>query len=334
VLAEGHAATAHEFDPRSNAIRHTQVEIDRRRANEESSPILKDTFRRRARLRLNEMPSNNRFAVSSRCKLLADEVFELSRDLAEDAKPHDALFFAEKVKDAEVAVTRAQQQFPDDPDFIQVEAHLRDILDQENRALSALERAWAAGPRGSGTALRIAQIYQARGRSEDAHKVLMDALNRNPDDKSVHHAIAIHYLQQPDYDQAAIENHLRKSFSSEDHNFEERYILAQFLFLKGDVEGSAALFDLIDRRAPESFRRAAPRKDTVITSRLPRYSGRVESMKEKFLFIRSGSYPRHIFAHYLFIDPDVLESLSIGQEVNFRMRFNRQGATAADIRSA
>jgi cold shock CspA family protein len=162
----------------------------------------------------------------------------------------------------------------------------------------------------------------------------MDALNRNPDDKSVHHAIAIHYLQQPDFDQAAVENHLRKSFSSEDHNFEERYMLAQFLFLKGDVEGSAALFDLIDRRAPESFRRAAPSKETVITSCLPRYSGMVESMKEKFLFIRSGSYPRHILAHYWSIDPDVLESLSIGQEVNFRMRFNRQGATAADIRSA
>jgi cold shock CspA family protein len=55
-------------------------------------------------------------------------------------------------------------------------------------------------------------------------------------------------------------------------------------------------------------------------------------MREKFLFIRSGSYPRHIFVHYSFIDLDILESLSIGQEVNFRMRFNRQGAIAADIK--
>jgi thioredoxin-like negative regulator of GroEL len=183
------------------------------------------------------MPSNNRFAVSSRCKLLVDEVFELSREIAEDAKPHETLYFAEKVKDAEDAVARAQQQFPDDADIIQVEAHLRDVLDQENRALSALERAWAAGPRGAGTALRIARIYQARGRSDDAHKVLMDALNRNPDDKSVHYAIAMHYLQQSNYDQASVEHHLRKSFSTEDHNFEERYMLAQFLFLKGDIDG-------------------------------------------------------------------------------------------------
>jgi hypothetical protein len=38
----------------------------------------------------------------------------------------------------------------------------------------------------------------------------------------------------------------------------------------------------------------------------------VESIKEKFLFIQSGAYPRHIFAHYSYIDPDILEFLSIG----------------------
>jgi hypothetical protein len=55
-------------------------------------------------------------------------------------------------------------------------------------------------------------------------------------------------------------------------------MLAQFLFLKGDVEGSATLFDQIDRRAPENFRRTAPRKETVITARLSQYSGMIESI--------------------------------------------------------
>jgi cold shock CspA family protein len=332
VFAEAHATTAHALDPRSKAIIHTQAEIDRRRANEETSLLLKDTFRRRARAKLNEMPSHDRFATSSRCKLLVDEVAELSRGLTENTKQHEAIFFAEKVKDAENALARAQQQFPDDADIIQVEARLRHELDQEGRALMALERAWAAGPRGSGTALRIARVYEAHCRSEDAQKVLMDALARNPDDKSVHQAIAMHHLQKTKYDESIVEDHLRKSFSSEDQNFEERYIYAQYLFLKGNVEGSATLFELIDRRAPESFRRTAPSKDTVITARLPRYSGTIESMKERFLFIRSGCYPRSIFAHYSYIEPDVLESLTIGQQVNFWLRFNRAGPTAVDIK--
>ena len=97
---------------------------------------------------------------------------------------------------------------------------------------------------------------------------------------------------------------------------------------------AASGFDQIDRRAPENFRRTVPRKETVITARLPQYSGMIESIKEKFLFIRSGSYPRRIFAHSNYIDPDILEFLSIGQEVYFNMRFNRQGPTAVDVRSA
>jgi hypothetical protein len=90
---------------------------------------------------------------------------------------------------------------------------------------------------------------------------LIEALTRNPDDKSVHQAIAIHYLKQTDYDSSVVEHRLRRSFSAEDHNFEERYMLAQFLFLKGDVDGAVTLFDLIHRRAPDNFRRTAPRKD-------------------------------------------------------------------------
>jgi tetratricopeptide (TPR) repeat protein len=242
TAAEEYLNIAHELDPRSKAIIHTQAEIYRRKANEESSPILKDTLRRRARAKLNEMSSTDRFAISSRCKLLVDEVSELSKGLAEDTKQHEAMFFADKVKDTEIALARAQQDFPDDADIIQVEARFRQELDQEDRALRALERAWKAGPRGSGAALRIARIYEARGRLEDAYKILLDALARNPDDKLVHHAIAMHLLRRPEYNEGMVEDHLKKSFSSEDQNFEERYIYAQYLFLKGDIEGSATLF--------------------------------------------------------------------------------------------
>jgi len=69
---------------------------------------------------------------------LVDEVAELSRNLPDDAKAHDALYFADKVKDAEGALLRAQQEFTDDADIIQVEARLRHELDQEDRALKAL----------------------------------------------------------------------------------------------------------------------------------------------------------------------------------------------------
>jgi cold shock CspA family protein len=330
--AERHAADAHNLEPKNNSIVHTQAEIDRRRANDETSTILKESLRRRVRARLAELPQNDRFTVSSRCKLLVDEVEDLSHTLADDAKPHDALFFAEKVRDAEMAIMKAQQEFPDDADIIQVEARLRNELDQKDKALRALERAWAAGPRGSGLAIRVAKIYQARDRDADAEQILKEALGRNADDRQAHQVLALHYLKQPSFDRDLVEQHLRNSFAPGDQNFEERYVLGEFSFYRGQPQRAAELFDFIDAKAPPSFRRVAPRKESVITALLGRYSGTVQDMKPQFFFIRTGSYPNSVFAHNSTVDSDVRSELSIGSDVNFRIRFNRAGPCAVDVR--
>lgn len=330
--AERLAAIARELEPNNRAIIHTQAEIDRKRANAEPSSFLRESLRRRVRVRLDEMRSNDRFATSTRCKLLVDELSDLKGSLTDDPKPRDALFFAEKVRDTEVALLRAQQNFPDDADIIQVEARFRqEINDDQDRALKALERAWAAGPRGSSTAIRIAEMYDGRSRSDEAFKVLKEALARSPDDKQAHQAMAMHYLARGEFEAAIVEDHLRRSFSAEDHNFEARFNLAQFLFLQGEIKAADQLFGDIDKRAPEGFRRITPSRDNIFTARLPRYTGTVESLKERFLFIKSPQYMRDIFAHRSSSNPDVFDELAIGQEVNFKVRFNRQGPMAIDL---
>jgi hypothetical protein len=103
------AGEAHGLEPRNKTIVHSQAEIDRKRANVEESDLLKDSLRRRARERLNEMPANDRFATSSRCKLLVDEVVDLAARADATGSSHDAVAYAEKVKAAESAILRAQQ---------------------------------------------------------------------------------------------------------------------------------------------------------------------------------------------------------------------------------
>jgi cold shock CspA family protein len=65
---------------------------------------------------------------------------------------------------------------------------------------------------------------------------------------------------------------------------------------------------------------------------LGRYSGMIDSMKPKFFFIRSGVYPNSIFAHNSTVDPDVMSDLSMGRDINFRIRFNRAGPVALNIK--
>lgn len=329
--AERRANEAHIIDPKNTAVIHTQAEIDRIRATKVDSPLLKDQLRRRARERLNSLSNNSRFAASSRCKLLVDEIVELNRDLSDDAPEHQAMFFAEKIRDAETRIRQAQQQFPDDPDIIQVEARFREEIDQEDRALRALEKALRLNPKGSGAAIRVARIYRSRDRAIEALKVLKEALTSNPDDKAVHAELARHYLAENSNDNDLIESHLRRAYSTGDANYEARFELAQFLFVRGEAGKAATLFEEIDAKSPATFRPVANRENSF-TRRIPEQTGYVQSISGHMFFIRSGSYSKEIFSHKSSLAQGDFEDLSIGANVRFQVRFNRKGPVAVSVK--
>lgn len=331
LLAEEYADIAAGMEPRNLVFVHTQAEVARKRANLETSPVLKEQLRRRTRAFLGKM-SRDRFSVSSRCKLLVDEISDLSRSLLDHERESEDRFFAEKLKEAESTISAAHQEFPEDAELFEIEARLWNEMKDNDRALKALERAWKKVPRGTGTAIRLGKLYSSAGRSEDQYVVLKEALDRDPEDKAIHFAMAMHILERKDFDHASAKRHLVTSFSVGDQNFEPRYILAQLLFAEGQVEKSIDLFAEIYKRAPGSYRRFPPRYDNLITENLPDYSGSIDSVREGFYYIRSGAYPKTIFAHRSSFDDRSLDKVELGQEVNFRIRFNRGGPVAVNVR--
>lgn len=331
--AEQLAARASAMSPRNPTFLHTQAEVARKRAVAEGSPVLKAQLRRKARSFLDRMPKDDRFTVSSRCKLLVDEVADLGDSLSDGEHLSEDQFFAEKLQDAESALDRGQQEFPNDAEMYEIEARLWGEIKDKGRVLGALERAWARGPRGNGTAIRLGKIYAAAGDAARQLAILKEALQRRPDDKPTHFALALHLLGDPAADLRLIESHLRQSFSSDDQNFEARYTLGEFLFLKGDVQGTMDTFADIAKRAPREFRRQAPRQETAVTARLPLYSGTIEAVNEGgFCFIRTGSYPRPVFAHWSSFSTEDQGHIEVGRQVVLRIRFNRSGPTAVEVR--
>ncbi|NTF55017.1 P-loop NTPase [Rhizobium rhizogenes] len=328
--AERQANEAHKIDEKNTAVIHTQAEIDRIRATKVSSALMKDQLRRRARERLNSLSNNSPYAVSSRCKLLVDEIVELKRDLHDDGPEHEAIFFAEKTQEAENRIRLALQQFPDDPDIAQVEARFREEMDQEERALRALERALRLNPKGSGAAIRVARIYRSRHQSDAALRVLTEALASNSDDKALHAEMAKHHLSEASADDDVIESHLRRAFSTGDGNFEARFELGQFLFSRGEMVKAAALFEEIDKKAPQTFRPVANREN-LFSKRIPMQAGYVQSISGHMFFVRSGAYPKEILAHKASIAVGDFEDITVGTNIRFTVRFNRKGPVATSI---
>jgi Tetratricopeptide repeat len=330
--AERLAELASSMDPGNPVLIHTQAEVARKRANREHSPVLKEQLRRHTRGFLEKMPRANRFRASTKCKLLVDEVADISASLSETEKESEDLYFEEKLRETEAALASAQQDFPDDAGMIETEARLWDEMKDKARALRALERAWKKMPKGSGTAVRISKIYAAAGRLADQLTVLRDALDRDPDDKAAHLAMATYLLRKSPPEFSAAEGHLRASFAVGDHNFESRFALAELLFAQGQVDKAVVSLDDINRRAPPAFRRFAPRNDSAVSELLPGYEGVIEEIREGFCFIRSGAYPNKIYAQNSAFTEIERDDIEIGREVDFRIRFNRKGAVAVEAR--
>jgi tetratricopeptide (TPR) repeat protein/cold shock CspA family protein len=328
--AERRANEANKIDEKNTAVIHTQAEIDRIRATKVTSALMKDQLRRRARERLNMLSNNSPYAVSSRCKLLVDEIVELNRELRDEGPEHEAVFFAEKTQEAENRIRLALQQFPDDPDIAQVEARFREEINQEERALRALERALRLNPKGSGAAIRVARIYRERTETGAALRVLTEALATNPDDKGLHAEMARHHFSEVSADDDVVESHLRRAFSTGDGNFEARFELAQFLFYRGEMVKSAAFFEEIDKKAPPTFRPVASREN-LFSKRIPTQTGYVQSISGHMFFVRSGAYPKEIFAHKASIAQGEFEDVTVGTNLDFCVRFNRKGPVATAI---
>lgn len=75
-----------------------------------------------------------------------------------------------------------------------------------------------------------------------------------------------------------------------------------------------------------------PKTEDVVTLKLGTYTGSVDSVHDRFLFIRFGGYKTSIFGHIDGLVDMRPEDVSVGMNVSFRLRFNRRGPVAVQIR--
>lgn len=317
--------------PEKKAIRHTQAEIYRKQANAADSALMRDTLRRRARETLRELPARDAFAQATGCKLLVDEIRDLMHSDGAELSEHKSRIVEERIGETETRLAKAQQQHPDDPEIIRIEANFRTLLKESEKALQALEKAWRAGLRGSGTAIRLSRIYNQKNLPKKATQVLREALERNNEDKATHHALGMHYLAQGEYEISHVKDHLLRGFAKGDGSFEARFDFARFLFLIGDLPAAEEMFQEIDRKAPSGFREKASRKNDEFSDKMARCNGTVSEKYQAHVQIQSSAYHKRIFGPRRMSNVDVFDDISVGNQVSFCIRFSRRGPVAIDI---
>ena len=333
LLVRAESAAAHAFDLNSNShsIRHTQAEIARRLASGTDDPLRKSILRRTTRKKLREnatQPSEYDFSTSAR--LAIDEFKELLASFDRPDEKPLLTAFVEATKETANAIQRGLQMFPESPELLTVEATFRECLDQTVQAQQALERAFNLNPRQDWLAVRLARKYRASGDMASSKRVLEACLRDNPSSKLAHLEIG-HVLIASGDSKTALE-HLRRSFTEGDNNYEAQFWYARELFLQGHLDEANRRFRDLNDRAPGRFRRGVTPVELGANSAV--YDCRVERKEDGYAFLKIPQFPKDVFASRTGSDPTEWDKLYRGARARCVLAFNRRGACAVSVHLA
>lgn len=328
IEAERASDRAAAASPHSRSVRHTQAEIARRQAIATADPLRKQSYRRVARERLmGDTGKLSEYDVVTRAKVAIDELRDLVAKVTESTA---AATLLTATKEAETAIERGRTEFPQSPEILAAEASLRDVLNQAPKALAALESAFKLNPRQDWLATRLARRYLDLGQQPKAAEVMELCLKQNPESKSAHLQLA-QILRQLGAPNDRIIDHLRKSFTPGDSNFEGQFWYARELFLANRLPDSQSLFENLNERAPGRFRNDASAEVADRDGVLVNYQGTIVRKEEGYGFIRPLDFATDLFASRGESARHEWNQIVKGGKILFFLAFNRRGPRAVKV---
>lgn len=164
-------------------------------------------------------------------------------------------------------------------------------------------------------------------------KLLRECLNHNPSSKPVHLDLAKLLASKGETaDRTVVLEHLKRSFTEGDANFDAQFWYARELFLIGSAECLRIFESLkhapIDSRARQKVRAFVRRLDDSIA----RFEGKVRRSEATYAVIESSAFPSAIFGHISSSLPTHFSACKAGTKVEFGLGFCMEGAGAVSIR--
>ena len=230
------------------------------------------------------------------------------------------------IRSVEASLLEGLQRFPDDPYLRTSEADLATLINDSDRAISAMRSAFTANPRNGVIAVRLAKSLEAAKDHAGARNILQTGLDCSPGDKRLHYALAKYLMLNDPQAAPQIEHHLRRSFTSGDSNFDAQLLYARQLYVNGDQNGSKERF-----RTLASVKIGPDSRDRLRYPMAGWYRGRVARLEATYCFVARDGAGDWIFAHRSEVTPDLWARLQIDTRVRYHIAFTMKGAAAADM---
>lgn len=307
----------------------------RRLANEADDPLRKEVLRRTARQKIvSEFSRMSEYDWYTRVRLAIDELREEVKSLDASAEVRPPVDFVDAVKDAETAIQKGLQNFPESSELRLAEASFHELLHRTEKAHKALKRAFELNPRQDWLAVRLARRYEDASDWPNSIRVLEACLQVNPSGKIAHLEYARVLMKSKGAGSSSIIDHLKRSFTEGDDHYEAQFWYARELFLQGNFTDAAKIFRNLHERAPGRSRtRAAAAAEDGDGSPMV-YTGRIERFEEGYAFISIPQFPNAIFASRAESKQSEWDRLGRDSSITCFVAFSRRGACAIEVAAA
>jgi len=319
---------AHELAPDNRSILHSLSELSLKKSEESESPIERAKLRDDARKRALDLIRSGNISPYPYHTLIKADMAELIELIEEGDGPA----IERAVKQLDQRVEQASQRFPEDSFIATAESDFSRLINENERALKALKRAFEASKGSPYVATRLARIYQSQGNINQAIEVLKATLDLNPAAKAVNFLLARLLQTIPDTSPAVLLHYLRRSFTEGDTNYAAQFEFARLLYLDGKIDEACKHFDRLKSARVDVRTQNEPRgivRD--VSGNAAEYTGKVIRKESTFAFIKRDRYADILFTHESYNPELNWEALRHDKRVRFNMAFNYKGPVATNI---
>jgi cold shock CspA family protein len=316
---------AGDLAPWDLTIKHSVAELKLRAAETvktelEKNKLLKDAANIAASLISSEKTDSYPFhtLAKARLRILQGALAEAAPDIE----------IEKLTKEVEQTLFDALQRFPGDPYLLETESKLATTLEDDKRAISALEKAFTANNRGSFIALRLAASYKKQNELGKARTILEKALAATNAEPRLHYAYAKLLMRIKADSPETLLYHLQRSFRDGDSNYDAQVLYGRQLFLMKDYDGSRRVF------AKLSEARLGPtqRNKLLYPIEGQLFQGQVVKREAGYCFIARDGAGDWIYAHSSNMDETTWKELNLGNRIEFEIAFSIRGVKAFGVR--
>ena len=228
---------------------------------------------------------------------------------------------------AEEVISRGLQNFPGDEYLLTLQASLSNILQNEPRAMQALETAFKTNPRSDVVATRLAYHYLRSDKRQEAEDTLKKCLEQNPGSKRVHLELARIFLDSDAKTyKDTISYHLKRSFTEGDTNYHAQILYGRHEFLYGDKREAERIFrNLSNQTFAPQFRNRRWGEVRNAAGTLVEYGGQVNKRDDSFCFVSIAALGTSVFVHFSQFSGAEWDSLMLNTSIRCNIDFTVRG---------